>query len=234
MRTATIAVLVFAFIVCCTGCQAFILRKDYSKLPEVKTPKSPLGTYLDDRALDLMDWWPLPFTMRFSMGPGLLVNVRPTKFAQAGIGFMDGEKMGFKGRELGYWSEWRGEVGVSVIYITNTKKELLVGNRFLFESMRKAVPEEAVSDIDIFRNDDRDMWDFGFTVHLLFVGLDWDIFRTREFTDFWVGLFALDMQKDDLKSRLRAAEASAPGFAAPMGRAPETMPSAPTMPPVGY
>jgi hypothetical protein len=232
MRTAIIAVLVFAFIACCTGCQAFTLRKDYSKLPEVKTPKGPLATYIDDRALDFMDWWPTPFNMRLRMGPGLLFNFRGTKFAQAGWGFFDGETLGFKGRQLGSWREWRDEVGVSVFYITKTKKDLLTGNRFLFDAMRKAEPE-AVGDIDIFREDDRDRWDCGCTVHLLFVGLDWDIIRPREIADFLLGLFTLDFQKDDTKNRLRTAEATTPGFVGPGGRAMETVPPTPVMPRVG-
>ena len=237
MRTATIAVLVLSFIVFCTGCQAFreslTLSQDISKLPEVKVPRGPLATYFDDRVLDFMDWFPIPFRMRFSMGPGLLVHVMGTKIGQFGIGFIeDGDKFGFKGRQVGYWRESRGEIGISLFYLSTTRKELLVGNRFLFEAMRQPVPE-AVEDIDVFRNDDRDFWDVGFTFHLLFVGVDLDL-PLKEFADFCLGIFGLDMQKDDLKNRLRRAEVGAAGLPGPTGRAGETIPPPPNMPPTGY
>lgn len=232
MRIALTVVLVLSLAAFCTGCQAFMLVPDRSKLPDVKPPKSSLDTYVEDRMLDFVDWFQIPFTMRFHMGPGILLNGRLTKFAQVGCGFFEGETLGFKGRELGYWREKREELGVSIFYITKTSKDVLVGNRFLFEAMRKAEPE-AVGDLDIFRDDDRDKWDCGLTVHLLFVGFDWDFFRTREFFDFWVGLTTLDMQKDDIKNRLRKGEAASAGFAgAPGTLTTETIPGPPSMPPV--
>jgi hypothetical protein len=236
MRTATIAVLVLSFIVFCTGCQAFretfTLSQDISKLPEVKMPRGPLATYFDDRVLDFMDWFPIPFRMRFSMGPGILVHAMATKVAQAGIGFVeDGDKFGFKGRQVGYWRESRGEIGASVFYLSTTRKELLVGNRFLFEAMRQPVPE-AAEDIDVFRNDDRDFCDIGVTVHAFFFGFDLDL-PLREFADFWLGILTLDMQKDDTKNRLRRTEVGLAGLTGPTERAEETIPPPPHMTPAG-
>ena len=228
MRKVTIVVLILSFIVFCTGCEAFKLRKDYSKVQEVKTPRGPFATYLEDRVLDFMDWFPGPFGMRLSMGPGLLVHGQATKFAQGGVGFFDGDKVGFHGREVGYWHEWRGEVGVSVFYINTSKKDILIGNRFLFEAARKA-EAESITDIDVFRNDDRDLWDFSVSVHALFFGFDIE-FRTREFADFLFGLVTLDMQKDDTKNRLRKAAGTQEPTAPVRARAPETVPSPSAMP----
>lgn len=209
----------------CLGCEAFKLRKDYSKAQDVKTDKSPLARYFEDRFLDF--WDILGF--KIHMGTGLLVHGRVTKFAQAGFGFVDGDKFGFKGRELGYWYEWRGEVGVSVFYINTAKKDPIVGNKFLFEAAREAETEE-VSDIDIFRDDDRDRWSVGATVHALFIGLDVEI-QLKEVFDFLLGIFTLDMCKDDTKNRLRRMQATSPELAAPRRalppevlRSPEHMP----------
>jgi hypothetical protein len=209
----------------CVGCEAFKLRKDYSKVQDVRTEKSPLATYFEDRFLDFWDI----FGIKFHMGTGLLIHGRVTKFAQAGLGFVDGDKFGFKGRELGYWHEWRGEVGVSVFYINTAKKNPIVGNKFLFEAARKAETEE-VLDIDIYRDDDRDRWSVGATVHALFIGIDVEI-QLKELFDFLVGIFTLDMVKDDTKNRLRRAQATSPELTAPRrAYPPETLPSPPHMP----
>lgn len=228
MRKLIILAACVLVISTCLGCEAFKLRKDYSKVQDVKTDKSPLARYFEDRFLDFWDM----FGLKFHMGTGLLVNARATKFAQAGLGFIDGDKFGFKGRELGYWYEWRGEVGVSVFYINTAKKDPIVGNKFLFEAARQAETEE-VSDIDIFRDDDRDRWDVGVTVHALFIGIDFEI-RTKEVFDFLLGLFTLDMVKDDTKNRLRRAQATSPELTAPRRALPtEVLRSPPHTPNVG-
>jgi hypothetical protein len=223
-KLAVLAVGVFILSMC-VGCEAFKLRKDYSKIQDVKTDKGPLARYFEDR---LLDFWDI-FGLKFHMGTGLLVNVRPTKFGQAGLGFIDGDKLGFKGRELGYWYEWRGEVGVSVFYINTAKKDVIVGNKFLFQAAREAETEEVI-DMDIFRDDDRDRWDLGFTVHALFIGLDFE-FRTKEFFDFILGIFTLDMCKDDTKNRLRRLQAKSPEMTKPARALPtEVLESPPHLP----
>ncbi len=224
MRKLIILTACILVISMCLGCEAFKLRKDYSKVQDVKTDKGPLARYFEDRFLDF--WDILGF--KFHMGTGLLVNARATKFAQAGLGFIDGDKFGFKGRELGYWYEWRGEIGVSVFYINTAKKDPIIGNKFLFEAARAAETEE-VSDIDIFRDDDRDRWDIGVTVHALFIGIDIE-FRTKEFFDFLLGIVTLDMCKDDTKNRLRKMQATSPELAAPRrALPPEVLRSPPHM-----
>jgi hypothetical protein len=208
----------------CLGCEAFKLRKDYSKVQDVRTDKSPLARYFEDRFLDFWDI----FGLKFHMGTGLLVHGRATKFAQAGLGFIDGDKFGFKGRELGYWYEWRGEIGVSVFYINTAAKDPIVGNKFLFEAARAAETEE-VEDIDIFRDDDRDRWSIGATVHVLFIGIDVEV-QLKELFDFFLGIFTLDMCKDDTKNRLRRVHTTTSD---PVGRpvmSPEAARSPPHMP----
>jgi hypothetical protein len=211
----------------CVGCEAFKLRKDYSKIQDVRTDKSPIARYFEDRFLDFWDI----FGFKFHMGTGLLLHARATKFAQAGLGFVDGDKLGFKGRELGYWYEWRGEIGVSVFYINTATKDPIVGNKFLFDAARRAETEE-VDDIDIFRDDDRDRWSVGVCFHALFFGLDIEI-QLKELFDFFLGIFTLDMCKDDLKNRLRRVHATA---AEPSGRAAypvEALTSPPSLPRAG-
>lgn len=203
MRTVLIFTACVLVISACLGCEAFKLRKDYSKVQEVKVDKGPIAVYIEDRFLDFMDI----LGIKVTMGTGLLAHGRATKFAQAGIGFFDGDKFGFKGREVGYWQEWRGEVGVSVFYINTAKKNILIGNKFLFDAARAAEVAE-VGDIDIFRDDDRDRWSAGAAVHVLFFGIDIDI-RLKEIADFIFGIFFLDMMKDDTKNRLRRAHITA-------------------------
>ncbi len=214
-RLVILAACVFV-LSACVGCEAFKLRKDYSKIQEVRTEKGAIATYLEDR---LLDFWDM-FGFKISMGTGLLVNARATKFLQGGIGFMDGDKFGFKGREVGYWNEWRGEVGASVAYINSSRKNPLIGNKYFFEACRAAETEE-VNDIDIFRDSDRDRWDIGVTAHLLFIGFEFE-FRLKEFADFLVGLFTLDMCKDDTKNWLRRARATTAAGTVATGAKPPT------------
>ncbi|MFH1421917.1 MAG: hypothetical protein ABIH42_04295 [Planctomycetota bacterium] len=237
-KAIVLALLLFGF---CTGCESFRLQKDYSKCPDVKTPSGPLVTYIGDRIFDLMDWWPLPFGMRVQGGPGLLINVRATKFAQVGLGFAEGEKLGFKGREIGYWYEKRDELGISVAYVSNVTRDIIIGNRFLFEGQRRLEEQvrnleaEGIEDLDIFKDEDRDRWDIGFTVHLLFIGFDWDLLRLREFADFWGGIITVDISNDDLKSRLRQAEATSAQRATSRKAiiSPENVPAPPHLPLAG-
>jgi hypothetical protein len=204
MRRTLICTALIAVIFMGSGCALLKLRKDYSKVQDVKTGENAVYTYFKDRLYDFVDWFPI-FGLKGTIGEGLLFNVRATKVLQVGAGAIDGEKFGFKGRELGYWHEWRGEFGVSLVYINTARKTPLIANEFLFDEYKRTRHKQK-EDIDLYRNDDRHWADFGFTVHLGFIGLDWDVFRTKEFFDFLVGIVTLDITKDDTKSRLRRKE----------------------------
>jgi hypothetical protein len=69
-------------------------------------------------------------------------------------------------------------------------------------------------------------------VHALFIGIDVEI-QLKELFDFILGIFTLDMCKDDLKNRLRRVHATA---AEPAGRAAypvEALTSPPSLPKAG-
>ncbi|MHC4663150.1 MAG: hypothetical protein ACYS8W_15925 [Planctomycetota bacterium] len=201
MRRIIICLALAAIIFIGPGCAFFKLRKDYSKVQDVKTGENAIFTYFKDRLYDFIDI----FGFKGAIGEGLLFNVRGTKLLQVGAGAIDGEKFGFKGRELGYWHEWRGEVGVSLFYINTARKTPLIANEFLFDEYKRT-RHMSKEDIDIYRNDDRHWADIGVTLHLGFVGFDFDLFRIKEFFDFLVGIVTLDITKDDTRNRLRRKE----------------------------
>jgi len=179
------------------GCEAFRLSKDPVELPSVPVEKSPLERYLLDRLLDGMDC----FIANISAGPGGIINARATKLGQAGIGMAKINRFGFVGRRFGRWFEMRTEIGVSLLYLSNSTLKPLVYNRFLYDWCLD-VRQDEVTDIDMFRNYDRDFFDVAVTVHILFVGLELG-FRLREFADFLLGLFTIDFQGDDIINRSR-------------------------------
>jgi len=179
------------------GCEAFRLSKDPVELPSVPVEESPLERYLVDRLLDIMDC----FILNVSAGPGVIINARATKLAQAGIGMAKINRLGFVGRRLGRWAELRTEIGVSLLYLSNSTLKPLVYNRFLYDWCID-VKRDEVTDIDMFRNYDRDFFDIAVTVHILFAGLEIG-FRLREFADFLLGLFTIDFQGDDKINRAR-------------------------------
>ena len=190
-------------LVCCLvavsafGCEAFRLSKDPVELPSVPVEESPLERYLVDRLLDALDC----FIANVSAGPGVIINARGTKLGQAGIGMAKINRLGFVGRRFGRWAENRTEIGVSLLYLSNSHLKPLVYNRFLYDWCVNCRADE-VTDIDMFRNYDRDFFDVAVTVHILFAGFELG-FRLREFADFLLGLFTVDFQGDDKINRAR-------------------------------
>jgi len=190
-------------LVCCLvavsafGCEAFRLSKDPVELPSVPVEESPLERYLVDRLLDALDC----FIANVSAGPGVIINARGTKLGQAGIGMAKINRLGFVGRRFGRWAENRTEIGVSLLYLSNSRLKPLVYNRFLYDWCVNCRADE-VTDIDMLRNHDRDFFDVAVTVHILFAGFELG-FRLREFADFLLGLFTVDFQGDDKINRAR-------------------------------
>ncbi len=184
-----------------TGCGALALRQDYSKIQDVKTGENPIYTYFKDRVLDFWDI----FGFKFHVGEGLLVHGRVTKFGQAGIGMCSGTKLGFKGRELGYWHEDRAEFGVSIFYINRSKKTPLICNTYMFDAEKRAARTSSATDLDLYRNDDRHWASCGANVFVGFIGIDVDV-RIKEIFDFLVGIVTLDISEDDTVSLLRAKQ----------------------------
>jgi len=206
-------VAVFAF-----GCEAFRLSKDHIELPSVPVEESPLERYFGDRLLDALDC----FILNVSTGPGFIINVRATKLGQAGIGMAKINRLGFVGRRFGRWAENRTEIGISLLYFSNSQLKPLVYNRFLYDWCVNCRVDE-VTDIDMLRNNDRDFFDVAVTVHVLFAGFELG-FRLREFADFLLGLFTVDFQGDDKINRARSkAKMGAVPSVGRTGYAPEAL-----------
>ena len=155
------------------------------------------STYFYDRGQDFVDVWRLGLTY----GPGALVNVRATKLLQVGFGGVDVFKMGMKGRAYGFWREFRGEGGVSLVYFTHYDKDFISGNSLLREEMAIPQPdagEEVLADVDPFYGD-RNFLEVGFTLHVFFVGVEFalDLYSLLDFLGGWL---LLDPQQDDLRT----------------------------------
>jgi|GEM_PF-2388545 len=191
----------FVILFLSSGCEAFRLSRDTASLPPVRPPISPISRYFQDRLLDILD----VFILNFAAGEGILVHAMGTKIGQAGIGIMaDCDKYGFVGRSFGRWWEERGEIGVSLAYISNSHRKPLIYNKFLYDWCVDSKKDE-VSDIDIFRNTDRDFWDISVTVHIFFFGFEIG-FRPKEFFDALLGLLTIDFMADDMINRMRRPE----------------------------
>ena len=171
------------------GCEAFRLSRDEAKLPPVSVEYSPLSVYLEDRLLDILDC----FILNISAGPGFLINARATKLGQAGVGIAKYNKYGFVGRSLGRWMETRTEIGVSLFYLSNSVRQPLVYNRFLYDWCIQS-ERDKTTDIDMFRAVDRDFFDIAVSVHVLFGGIEIG-FRLREFADFLLGIVTIDFRR---------------------------------------
>ena len=77
----------------------------------------------------LSRWYDLCDIVDFSFGagPGFLVHAQATKFAQAGFGYSDAYRVGFRGRSAGVWREKRLEAGVSLMYWQKIERERITG-----------------------------------------------------------------------------------------------------------
>lgn len=197
MRSVAISALLVV-VVLSSGCEAFRLSRDPAELPPVRPPISPLSRYFIDRGHDILD----VFIANFAAGEGVLIHAQGTKIAQAGIGIMsDCDKYGFVSRAFGRWREERAEVGVSLAYLSNSRRKALIFNKFLYDWCVESKSDET-TDIDIFRNTDRDFWDISVTVHIFFFGFEIG-FRPKEFFDCLLGILTIDFMADDMINRMR-------------------------------
>lgn len=205
MRKVLLALVVVAVIASATGCGAFELRKDRSKLQDVKTGESFVYTYLKDR---LLDFWDI-FGFKFHAGQGFLIHARATKLIEFSLGYAEGPKLGFKGRQMGYWEEVRSEFGLNAVFLItlmNTSyKTPLVCNSFMFDAEAEA-KAKARSDIDVYREDDRQLASVGVCFFVGFFGFDIEV-QLMELFDFLFGIATIDISKDDTVNRLRAKQA---------------------------
>lgn len=180
-----------------------------------------VGRYFADRGNDFLDI----FGLNVSYGAGVLVNVRATQFAQVGLVAFSGARFGFNGRRCLSWYEESIEIGISPFYygrevstasMSSNMPEIhqvmrvytLLGPIFaLFETEESDVTpqSEKGSFAIIFREDgdksfdeayDRRLFDIGFSVHCLLVGIEVFV-NPAEAIDFVLGLFTIDLSGDD-------------------------------------
>jgi len=166
----------------------------------------PFYKYSVNRAEDFADI----FGLNISVGAGLLVNIRATQFIQVGgVGF-DGMRIGFNGRRGLAWGESSVELGIAPLHygrlvmiepgssnmpdvsiIKNDKKEgVMRGQSLIYKIYR----EDADKSFD--EAYDRRLFDFGFSVHFFFFGVE-AFFNPLELIDFVLGLFCIDLMGDD-------------------------------------
>ena len=129
--------------------------------------------FLPNRILDLLD----VFRLNVGIGPGIGINIRATRFAQAGIASYDCIKVGIIGRQGWIYMEESKEFGVSVMYIEDSK---------------------AVAPLISFKDKtDRQLLEVGGFVYAFFVGAEAAI-RLKELADFFLGWGLIDFCEDDL------------------------------------
>ncbi len=174
---ARIAVASLAVVLAVTGCKSSPSYKSYSDETEEWSWGRNVGAMLKDVGLDFVDIVQLDV----GAGEGLLANVRPTKLAQIGVGYVDALKLGWNQRSLGYWRDCRTEGGVSVFYYTDADFEPVYGTRTLFDRGYK------IEDWTILHNEDHHWLDLGASLHLLFLGADANL-SPKEALDFVLGL----------------------------------------------
>lgn len=129
--------------------------------------------FLPNRILDLLD----VFRLNVGVGPGIGVNIRATRFAQAGIASYNCVKVGIIGRQGWIYMEESREFGVSVLYIEDSKA---VGPLITFEDKT-----------------DRQLLEVGGFIYAFFVGAEVAI-RPKELADFFLGWGLIDFCEDDL------------------------------------
>ncbi|RME04112.1 MAG: hypothetical protein D6805_04150 [Planctomycetota bacterium] len=161
------------------------------------------SVYFQDRLGDLRD----VLRFGFTYGSGALVNVRVTKLAQVGAGVFEVYKWGIQGRADGFWREYRGEFGVSLVYFTHIEKEFIRGNKTLEENIQQHQQyiqrqqqmgeiADSLRDMEPFYGD-RTFGEVGFTVHILGLGLEFAL-DLPSLLDFFSGWILFDPQNDDL------------------------------------
>jgi hypothetical protein len=153
-----------------------------------------VGAYFRARANDLAD----VFGLSFSLGFGVLANVRATQAIQCGGLFHGGARFGFIGREAGGWSETAVELGIPGFYLRSAdlepaNKDLLRVRTERGQSLWQFLGDEGVPYDTGY---DRKFWQVGATVHAGIVGVDFSV-NLKELVDFLLGWGGLDLSGDD-------------------------------------
>jgi hypothetical protein len=118
------------------------------------------GMTVKDLVLDLLD---IP-SAELSFGPGFLLDVQPTKILEAGAGYTDTAKMGWRKRAFGFYREVRKEGGLSMLYYRHMDLQPIHGTLPLFAR------ERGMRDFTMRHNTDRHWTDIGLQGHAVFFG----------------------------------------------------------------
>jgi hypothetical protein len=151
------------------------------------------GSFGKDRALDFAQ----SFDLAAGWSEGLDVNVRATKYVQAGIGAYRGVYWaGLKDGVFDVWMEERSELGVGPLYqhevFRSHGKKLLDIDHPLFGD-----PGFRERSWDLRHMTDRGRFDFGATANVALFGID-VAFKAEEFGDFLAGWCGYDPLGDDV------------------------------------
>lgn len=123
-------------------------------------------TYWKDRMLDLDDI----VSLDLAVGRGFGANIRPTEYAQVGIAWWDGSKLGSRQRAWGWWDEERVERGISAFYWLEVERKARWGTRTLFAQ------DYDYTGWDIWeertKSAEHDWADFGGSIYLFALGAD--------------------------------------------------------------
>jgi hypothetical protein len=173
-----------------SGCRVYDydqveLSQQYQTVADVKRDWSytdRLYVAAKDVCWDLLD----VVSLDTSWGDGMIANVHFTRFANAGLGWFDGLRVGWDQRASGTWAERGYEYGVGPFYWKDKTKEPVYGNRILFER------GYSYTGFELDKNNvDGEALDFGARLHLAYVGASVDV-SPKEVVDLFasVGGFA--------------------------------------------
>ncbi len=151
--------------------------------------------YLKDRGQDLAQ----SFDVAMGISEGVDVNLRVTKVMQVGVGSYHAPRwFGLKDGLLDGWEEERSEIGIGPFYLHEVFRH--DGARLL--DIRHPLfgdPGFREHSNDLTHLTDRGWFDVGFTLNLVFLGVDF-AFRTAEVADFLTGIGTYDLLDDDVWS----------------------------------
>lgn len=114
-----------------------------------------------DLVLDFTDI----FSAGISFGPGMLIDVQPTKILEFGAGYADVATMGWRHRAAGHYREIRKEGGISGVYYRHMDMQPIYGTVPLFLERPRAL-----RDFTIRHNSDRHWADIGGNFQFMAVG----------------------------------------------------------------
>lgn len=197
MKKLVIVIGLLIFLVLSSGCAQF-------------------GTYMKDRGNDFIDC----FKGQLSVGMGIEANIRVTEELQAGLGMaIMFAKAGIVGRNVVDGNDKRGgflfEAGLAPLYYQidgasgpGHWNELYPGRKIalgipygkkLYVSHGDHDDWHKMSIADYEKDVDKRFFEIGFSFHALLLGIDFG-FDLREFADFLLGWFSVDITEDDTNS----------------------------------